>query len=133
MTYVAPRVAGQVSRVLVDDNDRVKKGDLLVELDKEPYKVQVDLKHAAVVNAEADLAAAWAQVRSTLAHARGQRWKLQRAIEDVDDTVAKLRARVASLRSTEAHFWTRLGADPAAGPGPLQPPRNLPRGLRQDP
>src|SRR5262249_61386140 len=29
VTYVAPRVAGQVSRVLVDDNDRVSKGDLL--------------------------------------------------------------------------------------------------------
>ena len=55
VTFVAPRVAGQVSRVLVDDNDRVKKGDLLVQLDKEPYQVQVDIKKAAVVNAEADL------------------------------------------------------------------------------
>ena len=34
VTYVAPRVAGQVSRVLVDDNQRVKKGDLLVQLDR---------------------------------------------------------------------------------------------------
>jgi len=104
VTYVAPRVAGQVSRVLVDDNERVQKGDLLVELDKEPYQVQVDLKKAAVVNAEADVAAARAQVRGTLAQARGQRWKLQRAIEDVDDTVAKLRARAATLRSKEATF-----------------------------
>jgi membrane fusion protein (multidrug efflux system) len=102
VTYAAPRVAGQVSRVVVDDNDRVEKGDLLVELDKEPYQVQVDLKKAAVVNAEADLAAARAQVRGILAQARGQRWKLQRAMEDVDDTVAKLRARVATLRSKEA-------------------------------
>ena len=47
VTYVAPRVAGQVSRVLVDDNDRVSKGDLLVQLDREPYQVQVDLKKAA--------------------------------------------------------------------------------------
>ena len=29
VTFVAPRVGGQVSRVLVDDNMRVKKGDLL--------------------------------------------------------------------------------------------------------
>ena len=34
VTYVAPRVAGQVSRVLVDDNERVKSGDLLVQLDR---------------------------------------------------------------------------------------------------
>ena len=37
VTFVAPRVSGQVSRVLVDDNYRVKKGALLVQLDKEPF------------------------------------------------------------------------------------------------
>ena len=44
VTFVAPRVEGQVSRVLVDDNNRVRKGDLLVELDKEPYRVAVSEK-----------------------------------------------------------------------------------------
>ena len=102
VTLVAPRVAGQVSRVLVDDNDRVQKGDLLVELDKEPYQVQVDLKRAAVASAEADVTAARAQVRGILAQAGSQRWKLQGAIEDVDDAVALLRAKVAALRSREA-------------------------------
>src|SRR5919108_2148029 len=43
VTFVAPRVPGQVARVLVDDNNRVRRGDLLVELDKEPYRVQVEL------------------------------------------------------------------------------------------
>jgi membrane fusion protein, multidrug efflux system len=38
VTFVAPRVRGQVARVLVDDNNRVRKGDLLVELDKEPLR-----------------------------------------------------------------------------------------------
>ncbi len=102
VTYVAPRVAGQVSRVLVDDNDQVSKGDLLVQLDKEPYQIQVNLKKAAVVNAEADVEAARAQVRGILAQARSQRWKLQRAIEDVNDKVAQLNARVAALRGKEA-------------------------------
>ena len=55
VTLVAPRVSGQVSRVLVDDNDRVKKGDLLVQLDKEPFEDQVAVKKAAVAAAEADL------------------------------------------------------------------------------
>ena len=39
VTFVAPRVPGQVMKVLVDDNQRVKKGDLLVQLDKEPLQV----------------------------------------------------------------------------------------------
>src|SRR5277367_6561263 len=72
VTLVAPRVSGQVSRVLVDDNARVKKGDLLVQLDKEPFQVEVDIKSAAVVNAEADVEVARSQARGTLALARSQ-------------------------------------------------------------
>ena len=104
VTYVAPRVSGQVSRVVVDDNERVKKGDLLVQLDEERYQVRVDIKKAALVAADAELMAARAQVRGILAQAGSLRWKLQRSIEDVDDSVALLRARVAALRSKEASF-----------------------------
>jgi membrane fusion protein, multidrug efflux system len=32
VTFVAPRVAGQIARVLVDDNNRVKQGDVVAEL-----------------------------------------------------------------------------------------------------
>ena len=48
--------------VLVDDNNRVHKGDLLVQFDKEPYQVQVNIAQAAVAAAQADLVAALAQV-----------------------------------------------------------------------
>ncbi|MGO9472054.1 MAG: biotin/lipoyl-binding protein [Rhodomicrobium sp.] len=41
VTFVSARVPGQVSRVLVDDNNRVHKGALLAELDREPYEVIV--------------------------------------------------------------------------------------------
>jgi membrane fusion protein (multidrug efflux system) len=102
VTLVAPRVPGQVARVLVNDNNRVKKGDLLVQLDREPYQVQLDIKKAAVVGAEADLKAAEAQVRAILGQAGALRWKLQTAIEKVDDQAALLRARVAALKSKEA-------------------------------
>ncbi len=63
VTMVAPRVSGQVLRVLVDDNNIVHKGDLLVELDPEPYHVQVNIAEAAVAVAKADLIAAQAAVR----------------------------------------------------------------------
>ncbi len=102
VTYVAPRVSGQVSRVLVDDNQRVKKGDLLVQLDKEPYQVQVQIKAAAVSAAETDLLAARSQARGLLAQAGSQRWKLQNQTELVDNQVALLKARVAALKSAEA-------------------------------
>jgi membrane fusion protein (multidrug efflux system) len=53
VTFVAPRVHGQVARVLVDDNNRAHKGDLLVELDKEPFRDAVAVKKAAVDTARA--------------------------------------------------------------------------------
>jgi membrane fusion protein (multidrug efflux system) len=102
VTFVAPRVAGQISRVLVDDNNRVHKGDLLAQLDKEPYRVAVSEKQAAVDTAKADLQAATAAVRAIEAQARSQRWKLQRAVQDVDSQVALLHARVAAVDKSKA-------------------------------
>jgi membrane fusion protein, multidrug efflux system len=102
VTFVAPRVIGQVASVLVDDNNRVKKGDVLVELDPEPYRVQVAIKQAAVDSAQAELVTAEATVRSEIAQTRGLRFKLQHAIEDVDNQVALIRARVATWEQSKA-------------------------------
>jgi membrane fusion protein (multidrug efflux system) len=102
VTLVASRIPGQVARVLVEDNMRVSKGDLLVELDRTPYRLQVDIKKAAVLNVEAELKFAEAQARAGLGMVRNLSWKLQAAMEEVDHTVALLRARVAALRSKEA-------------------------------
>jgi membrane fusion protein, multidrug efflux system len=102
VTFVAPRVAGQVVRVLVDDNNRVHTGDLLVQLDKEPYQVQVGIAQAAVASAQADLLAAQAKVRGTEGLARSQRFNLAHAIEDVDNQVAVLHSRVATLEAKQA-------------------------------
>jgi membrane fusion protein (multidrug efflux system) len=101
-TFVAPRVSGQVMKVLVDDNQRVKKGDLLVQLDKEPFQVQVSLKRTAVRAAEVNLAAAESKARGLEAQLGAQRWKLQNASEQVDAQVALLRSQVAALRTQEA-------------------------------
>ncbi len=109
-TFVAPRVSGQVMKVLVHDNNRVKKGDLLVQLDKEPFQVQVALKRAAVQTAEANLAAAESKARGLEAQLGGQRWKLQNASEQVDAQVAQLRSQAAACRSSEANL-ARARAD----------------------
>ncbi len=102
VTFVAPRVQGQVKRVLVDDNYRVKKGAVLVELDKEPYQVQLAIKKAAVEVAEADLAAAQAQVRSLVAQSRANRFKLKHAMEEVNNQVATLHGSVQNWKSKKA-------------------------------
>jgi membrane fusion protein, multidrug efflux system len=102
VTYVAARVPGQVTRVLVDDNNRVHKGDLLVQLDKEPYQVALNIAQAAVDAAQANLVTAQAQVRGEEGQTRSLRFALDHAIEDVDNQVALLHSKVATLESAKA-------------------------------
>lgn len=64
VTFVAPRVTGQVARVLIDDNNRVRKGDVLVQLDPEPFHVQAAIRQAALDTARADLVVAGQCARS---------------------------------------------------------------------
>ena len=115
VTFVAARVRGQVARVLVDDNYRVRKGDLLVELDKEPFQVAVAVKKAAVDTATADLQVAKSKVRGIEAEAMSRRRALQHAMEDVDNQVALLRARVAGVDKSQAELaLAQLDFDRAA-------------------
>ena len=102
VTFVAPRVPGQVVRVLVDDNNRVQRGNVLVELDKEPYSVQVDIAKASVAVAQANIVATQAKVRGLAGLARSQRFELAQAIEQVHDQVAGLQAKVAALQAANA-------------------------------
>jgi len=38
---VSPRVSGTITRIAVIDNQAVKKGDVLFEIDKEPFKIKI--------------------------------------------------------------------------------------------
>jgi membrane fusion protein, multidrug efflux system len=102
VTFVAPRVPGHVVRVLVDDNNRVHKGDLLVQLDKEPYQVKVDIAQAAVGVAESDLLAAQAKDQSLAGLAHSERYDMAHAVEDLNNQVAELHASVAALQAADA-------------------------------
>jgi membrane fusion protein, multidrug efflux system len=104
VTFVAARVKGQVSHVLVDDNYRVRKGDLLVQLDKEPFQIAVAIKKAVVDTAMADLQVAKSNVRGIEAEAMSRRRALEHAMEGVDDQVALLRAKVAGVDKSKAEL-----------------------------
>jgi membrane fusion protein, multidrug efflux system len=102
VTYVAPRISGQVANVFVDENNVVRKGDLLIELDSEPYQVQANIAQAAVDAAKAELVAAKAQVNGLQAQVRSYQFNMQHAIEDVHNKSAELRATVAELETAKA-------------------------------
>src|SRR5216684_4109997 len=102
VTFVAPRVPGQVVRVLVDDNNRVRKGALLVQLDKEPYQVRVDIAQAALSVAQVGIVTAQTKVRVLDSLGLSQRFDLANAMQNLNNQVADLHSKVDALQAANA-------------------------------
>ena len=121
---IGSELSGTVKRVLVDVNDRVKTGQVLVELDTAKLNDQVARSRAALAAAQAQLAQAGATVKETQASlarfeevARLSGGKVPSATEldtaraAMDRAVANeasARANVASARATLATDETNL-------------------------
>jgi len=95
ITPLSAHIEGYVRRVPVDDFQRVKRSEVLVQIEDDDYR-------ARVAQADADLLAAKAEARGIEAEAMSRRWKLQRAVEDLDNQIALLHARVAALDKSKA-------------------------------
>jgi membrane fusion protein (multidrug efflux system) len=67
---VLPRVGGPVLEVKVDDNQKVKKGEVLVTLDQADYQQRVNAAEAALFAARAQVTAARAGVGTANANVR---------------------------------------------------------------
>src|SRR5271165_1420553 len=62
ITVLSPRIDGDISAVLVSDNQRVHAGDPLVELDPADWKARALQAEAAVAEARASIATLQAQI-----------------------------------------------------------------------
>lgn len=80
---VAPRVSGPVVKLLVDDNDEVKAGDLLVEIDPKDYEVKLHQAEAKLAQAKAQLDVTESDIDKTTSN-------VSEAVEDVNSTRSKL-------------------------------------------
>ena len=58
VSAVAPKIAGNVIQVLVDDNQPVKAGDVLVRIDPRDFQARVDAAKASLAQAESQLRSA---------------------------------------------------------------------------
>lgn len=70
---ISPRIAGHVQQVLVEDNQPVRRGDLLVQLDPVDYQVGVERAEALLMQAEDETSghqAGVAQARAAVAQAQ---------------------------------------------------------------
>lgn len=124
---VAAQVSGRITAVHIKDNQYVKKGDVLFDIDPEPFSIaltraQADLalamQNSRQDNAEISAARAQvAQIESDLANARtlnarnkelvAQNFLTQQA---ADDTQARVQALSASLNQARAKLTKALSA-----------------------
>ena len=65
ISAIAPKISGNVIDVLVNDNQPVKAGDVLVRIDPRDYQARVDQAKAALAEAESRLTAAQVGVPMT--------------------------------------------------------------------
>ncbi len=95
---VSPKVASYVARVHIDDNQRVKAGDLLVELDPRDFEAKLAQARANLAAAEAEAIRAHADVR------RYEQLFQDKGVsqQDRDNAVAKDRTAAAQTTQLEA-------------------------------
>ncbi len=104
-TFVAPQVSGTVDQVLIKDNQRVQKGDLIATVDNRDFVVALDSAKAQANSAKASVASLQA--------------KLTYQDSLVQQAQAAVEADTASLRLAQLHLkrYTGVATD---GSGTVQ-------------
>lgn len=117
---VGSELSGTVARVLVDFNDRVKKGQVLAELDTDRLKDQVTRSRAALDVAQAKVAQTQATVREStdnlkrlreVSRLSGGRVPAQSEMATAEATLARANADAASARASVADARAALSSD----------------------
>jgi membrane fusion protein (multidrug efflux system) len=113
LTRLSSRVAGEVLTVAVDDFQRVKAGELLVQIDPADYQVVVDQAEAGVIGAQAALDNLANQIElqyATIAQAEAARL----SAEAIQVEAQEEQVRQQSLEHTDAGTRQKLEQATAA-------------------
>ena len=97
LTPLSTKVAGIVRAVDVADYQQVRKGDLLVELQDDDYRAQVDQANAAV-------AAARAGIAENLRQQQLQDTRIAKAVAGIDQAKAQIAAAEAGKEAVQAEL-----------------------------
>lgn len=113
LIQVSSRIAGQVAKVYVDENQVVKAGDVIAELDPRDYQVAVENAEAAVASAQANAAAAnvavplltvntGSNLRSAVADVSGSAAGVEQAQQQLDAAHQRVKQAQANQTKTQA-------------------------------
>ena len=116
---VAPKIPGTVTEVLVNDNQPVKAGDVLVRIDARDYQARVSLAKATLLQAQSQFRSAEAVVpwtsdttESSVAAAEAQQADARAELDRV--RIAAEQAAGADLAYAEANLRSRQAANDRA-------------------
>jgi membrane fusion protein (multidrug efflux system) len=103
MVPISARVGGNVVAVPVVDNQAVKKGDLLAQIDPADYENKVKVAEAEIQAAKAQADAADAQVRIVEASSKGGLSTARAALSGSTSSVAGADAQIEAAKAAVAH------------------------------
>lgn len=95
VTPIAPKVPGYIVELNIDDNQHVKKGDILLKIDPRDYQAALDLANAQLKAAESNLIAGQHNFNSTSVSAPSN---LESAQSQVTSSAAELKNAQQTLR-----------------------------------
>ncbi len=98
ITNVAPKIAGRIDKVFINDNQLVKKGDPIVEIDPRDYDAQLRQKQAALESTKAQAAAAQAGVDQQIARVKSLQATLDQDKADQRSSEAQADQTADNLR-----------------------------------
>ena len=129
---VNARVAGQVVEIRVKDNQRVRKGEVLFQVDPEPYRIAVEQAEARVASARLQIDQLKATYRQQLAELQsasatadfnqreygrrkalvGDGWTPREVFDQADTNLKVSRQRIVSIGQQIANTVVALNGDP---------------------
>ncbi|MBI0330891.1 HlyD family secretion protein [Burkholderia plantarii] len=110
---IAPHVSGYVTRLNVDDNTYVHRGDLLVQIDPRDYRAQLDAADAQLGLAEAQLDAARVQLDIARVQYPAQYAQARAQIESADASYKQALAAQERQHAVDARATSKQAIDAA--------------------
>lgn len=110
---MAPKVSGYVTKLNINDNVYVHKGDLLLEIDPRDYAAQVDQARAQLGLAKAQLLSAQAQLDIARVQYPAQYEQARAQIETANANYAKAQADYERQHAVDPRATTQQNVDTA--------------------
>jgi multidrug resistance efflux pump len=102
VVQITPQVSGMVVRVMVEDNEPVREGDLLFEIDPRDFELRVASARIAIDEARQEVAALEAAIVAREANVRQARAGVETAEAQLESALAEVANAEAAVTSDKA-------------------------------